>query len=555
MDYTLTIPDETLGHIFSLVQSIDDIWRSGDQRFVELMRDMMDNTPASNHNSRSRLGWLNITFVGRRWRQVALEDATLWTHPTGVIGQRWLGQFVQRSKSAPLFVDDEDFFSGSLLRSLLSIHSTRINTLRLGSLMDGDIEDISHNPFDTLEKFSLAAEDTPSHLLDTLLDHSPRLLQLSLYLHRARYSAYYWNSYNLNNLTFIKLALEAGTSGFLTPQFLDALRHMGSLIHLVVSEINGENTPISCSHCCSATAEDLITLERLESMAVRSSLETHAHLLRHIRIPLHARLALIPYNLELRPSIEVLAYEVLSHKLNDFIQSYPETPTFNSASLIFKSKGPSDVIITVGLAHATELQPYLDPTDVEIDHKQHPSQTNNLLLSFHEDQASDFLTLFSLQNVRALSLLDAGLSDPNAQLPHFPNVEFLRISNKRSKLLHGLHLLEEPTLLPKLRHLDLDRDSFNLGAILACFTLRGPGSFPDQPTMLDSILRARQHADSPLEAIYLHAAEEVALVKAGRIDETSCRHIHEDLVLQSVLRLEAIKGVQLVDKNVDVFSL
>lgn len=57
----------------------------------------------------------------------------------------------------------------------------------------------------------------------------------------------------------------------------------------------------------------------------------------------------------------------------------------------------------------------------------------------------------------------------------------------------------------------------------------------------------------PLE-IFFHVEEEVALVRIGQVLKSSCRKIPEDVALQSIERLESVKGVRFVRQDFDPFA-
>ncbi|VDC02886.1 unnamed protein product [Peniophora sp. CBMAI 1063] len=120
--------------------------------------------------------------------------------------------------------------------------------------------------------------------------------------------------------------------------------------------------------------------------------------------------------------------------------------------------------------------------------------------------------------------------------------------------MHGLRFLENPEHLPQLRLIDLHTEDFDLLSILTSFTSQGPHAVPDRFPALEDVLDARRQAGG-LQAIYIHVAEEVALIKAGSIGQTSCKDLQEGTVLESVRRLEAVRGVELVTKSFDIFSI
>ena len=87
-----------------------------------------------------------------------------------------------------------------------------------------------------------------------------------------------------------------------------------------------------------------------------------------------------------------------------------------------------------------------------------------------------------------------------------------------------------------------------------CFTSHGLHVVPERFPALEDVLLARRQAPTPMEAIYLHIKEEIALVKQGRIAETSCKNLGEEIVRESIRRLEDVDGVHIVGKDFDIFA-
>ena len=73
------IPNELLLDIFSILR---DVWE-----------------PNGNYED---LGWLNISFVCRSWRSLALETSSLWTYHSLFFGVTWANIFFERARSAPM---------------------------------------------------------------------------------------------------------------------------------------------------------------------------------------------------------------------------------------------------------------------------------------------------------------------------------------------------------------------------------------------------------------------------------------------------------------------
>jgi F-box-like len=55
---------------------------------------------------RQNLGWIRVTHVCRHWRQVALDDSSLWAKIWGIpTNTKWISEMLARAKNAPLDVE------------------------------------------------------------------------------------------------------------------------------------------------------------------------------------------------------------------------------------------------------------------------------------------------------------------------------------------------------------------------------------------------------------------------------------------------------------------
>ncbi|KAI0041168.1 hypothetical protein FA95DRAFT_1477476, partial [Auriscalpium vulgare] len=81
------LPPEILTRIFMLcAEHSRDVW----QKTIGIQR--------------TTIGWIAITYVCRRWRQLALGFAGLWTMVTFTLGERWAEEMLKRSQARPIVV-------------------------------------------------------------------------------------------------------------------------------------------------------------------------------------------------------------------------------------------------------------------------------------------------------------------------------------------------------------------------------------------------------------------------------------------------------------------
>ena len=80
------------------------------------------------------LGWIGVTHVCRQWRQVALDDSSLWATITGFYpSAEWVSESLVRARTAPLVIDF--LFTPRLeILSMFPPHVSHIRELRLRNL-------------------------------------------------------------------------------------------------------------------------------------------------------------------------------------------------------------------------------------------------------------------------------------------------------------------------------------------------------------------------------------------------------------------------------------
>jgi len=78
-----------------------------------------------------KLGWIEVTHVCQRWRQVALDDSSLWARITGLSpNARWTSEMLVRSRNAPLVIGFA-VTPGPEILSMFPPHIFRIRKLHL----------------------------------------------------------------------------------------------------------------------------------------------------------------------------------------------------------------------------------------------------------------------------------------------------------------------------------------------------------------------------------------------------------------------------------------
>ena len=137
------------------------------------------------------LGWIKVTHVCRHWRQVALDDSSLWARIwVARTNRKWISKMLARAKSALLDIEFNAVGRSSpeaLLTILSHLSHTRKFCSRNLSLLHFDsVRKICHWEAPALEHFELTSTAYPPitfrHLEENPLfkGHAPRLRTFSL---------------------------------------------------------------------------------------------------------------------------------------------------------------------------------------------------------------------------------------------------------------------------------------------------------------------------------------------------------------------------------------
>ena len=83
-----------------------------------------------------KLGWIRVTHVCRHWRQVAIDDLTLWAKIRDIrMNTEWISEMVARAKNAPLNIELDDVESSNLeMLFMIPQHFPHTRQLRLHNL-------------------------------------------------------------------------------------------------------------------------------------------------------------------------------------------------------------------------------------------------------------------------------------------------------------------------------------------------------------------------------------------------------------------------------------
>ncbi|KAF8498172.1 hypothetical protein F5888DRAFT_1889297 [Russula emetica] len=142
-------------------------------------------------SGKRNLGWIRVTHVCRHWRQVALDDSSLWARiGSTLMNKKWISEMLARAKNAPLDIEFNGVASssrGALLRIHPHLSRTRQFRFHILSMLHSDsVREMFSWEAPALEHFEL---EVSAHSPVTFRDlgenmlfkgHAPRLRTFSL---------------------------------------------------------------------------------------------------------------------------------------------------------------------------------------------------------------------------------------------------------------------------------------------------------------------------------------------------------------------------------------
>ena len=270
------LPTETLEAIF--VQRAHDYFREATGRPIP-------TAPS----------WVNVSYVCRHWRNIALNCPTLWTY-LFVTSPRWTEELLARSKQASLKLaaDLRDWYEkhqGSRSVEEVMNHSERIQDLRLHIPM-GDYDVLSKLPSTLraprLEHLELSASLYHRVWYSGLVDgDTPALRTLRLTGHTAS-----WYSLKLTGLTTLGLYNISPRFQLGTKDFLATLCCMQDLKYLYLDQALTTSTGFLSSPEFHTLQK--INLPHLSHLFIIAPLSTVIAFLSCINIPLRTEVRLGP---------------------------------------------------------------------------------------------------------------------------------------------------------------------------------------------------------------------------------------------------------------------
>ena len=234
-----------------------------------------------------KLGWIGVTHVCRRWRQVALGDSSLWARITGLSpNAKWISEMLVRARNAPLVVDFVVTPAPEVL-SMFPPHIFRIRELRLRGpslVRSQGLREICALEAPALEHFELGISTpypvTFHQLGGTTLfgGRTPKLRTLSLFKVSIP-----WSLIPRGQLTQLKVTIFRGIS---TPTSLPS--DPNQLLDLLINSPDLEVLVLEfCLPAILFQAPDgqAIHLPRLSRLCLGGSTSCVANLLKMLQLP------------------------------------------------------------------------------------------------------------------------------------------------------------------------------------------------------------------------------------------------------------------------------
>ena len=285
-------------------------------------------------------GWVNVSYVSRHWRNVALNCPTLWTH-CFVTSPRWTDELLSRSKQASLKLavslnrwDTKRLASCHFMEQSIN-HIERIQVLRI-RLPPRDLQFLSKlSPrVPRLQHLEVSTEAYPREWSSLLFDpDTPALRTLKL-----TGCPVPWYSLKLSSLTTLHLCHLPNWFQQNTTEFLATLGCMQDLRDLYLNNALANTTGFLSSAAFHNFQK--INLPHLSQLVLYAPLSTQIALLSCVNIPLETKIRLGPdYRLE--ENVSPLDYaplcSLLAQRYDTSRDQVPSSLTIRSLVIVYST--------------------------------------------------------------------------------------------------------------------------------------------------------------------------------------------------------------------------
>ncbi|KAF8423175.1 hypothetical protein L210DRAFT_3570315 [Boletus edulis BED1] len=287
----------------------------------------------STHFTRTVPGWVNVSYVCRHWRNVALNCATLWSY-LFLTTPRWTEELLARSKQTSLKLHAEvyrrrrcaDDQGLCFVRQVMN-HIERIQELHLELPRMRYKDHFLSSPAPRLQnlKISVGSRDGPSEQFSALFDgDTPALRTLEL-----SYCPVPWYSFKLNGLTTLDLRLVPSQLQQNVVEFLATLSSMQDLTHLYLHDAIASTAGFLSS--AEFHTFQKINLPRLSRLLLAAPLSTVIAFVACVNIPMKTEVRLdcgFEDGLSLHDYASL--FSVLAQRFSTSTSQAQSSPTFRS---------------------------------------------------------------------------------------------------------------------------------------------------------------------------------------------------------------------------------
>ena len=358
-----------------------------------------------------KLGWIIVTHVCQRWRQVALDDSMLWARIVGVSpSTEWISEALVRARDAPLCFDIVGTPTPEAL-SKFTPHMSHTRILRLPNLSLHDMQvvrEICALEAPVLEHVELGISDpspiTFRHLaagMTLFKGHSPKLRSFT-----TSHITIPWSLVPRGQLTQLRI-----TSNWISTPSISSLNDANQLFDLLIN--NPGLKSLSIKFCLppvlsQVTNGEPIHLPRLSRLSLSGSTSRVTNLFKRLKLPPSATLHL--YCISEDPSTDP------NHLILPSISAHFHNPApveFQSFRVTFHRR-----------KHFMSVATSISPTNSTIYNswnlEDHRDSEPELTLSFYSppefghssqgDILGQLCSMLAISNVKFLSISDCDMS-------------------------------------------------------------------------------------------------------------------------------------------------
>ncbi|KAF8555397.1 hypothetical protein OG21DRAFT_913855 [Imleria badia] len=256
------------------------------------------HSEASGHAIASAPSWVNVSYVCRHWRSVALHCATLWTY-LFLTSPRWTNELLARSKQAPLKLHVNMSYVGvsfkvglysldQVMKHVERVQECHISLPLVPVMQENWLVSKLSSPAPRLQHLTISVPDVPWEwqLPSELFDgDTPALRTLELIGCRVA-----WYSLQLSGLTTLSLCRVPARFHQNTGDLLATLRCMQDLTHLCLDHALASAAGFLSSAAFHTFQK--INLPHLSRFWIAAPLSTVNALLSCINIPLKTEVRL-----------------------------------------------------------------------------------------------------------------------------------------------------------------------------------------------------------------------------------------------------------------------